>query len=174
MATAGFENGIVYEKIMWIGIELSAKHGRGDCIANGVPRGTGSTGELAQKLLLIHVIFEGLVSVDEDNGDFIVELVAKLRVGIDVNFAPGKSAAAREFGEALFHNFAEMASFARVNDDSAGLRHDRDFSACEQRSSSEKLSRNEKKCHDGLESTELVSIGLGSDFYRANAWSFSR
>jgi hypothetical protein len=73
--------------------------------------------------LLVHVILEGLAAIDEDDRDFIVELAAEFVVGVDVDFMPGEAAAAGEFGEAFLHQFAKVASFARIYDDVTGLRH---------------------------------------------------
>ena len=82
-----------------------------------------SAGQLAQEVLLVHVILEGLAAVDKDDWNFIVELAAKFEIRVDVDFAPGKSSAAGEFNEALLHHFAEVAPLARVNDDAARIGH---------------------------------------------------
>ena len=42
---------------------------------------------------------------------------AELLVAIDVNFLPAEAAAAVQFGEGFFDDLAEVASFARVDDD---------------------------------------------------------
>lgn len=72
-------------------------------------------GELAQKVLLTHAVLKGLVPIDEDDGNFVVVLPAKLVVAVDVYFAPSEAAAARQFRQAFFDDFTEMTSFARVN-----------------------------------------------------------
>ena len=74
-------------------------------------------GQAAQKFLLVHVVLEGFMAIDKDDGDLVIELPAKFRVRIYVNFLPRKRAAASEFGEALFDHLAEMTSLARVDDD---------------------------------------------------------
>ena len=84
---------------------------------------TRLTGELAEEFLLVHAILEGLAAIDEDDRDFVVELAAKFEIGIDVDFAPRETAAPREFAQTFFHDFAEMTTFAGVNDDAAGLWH---------------------------------------------------
>jgi hypothetical protein len=78
-------------------------------------------GKFAQELLLVHSVLEGFAAVDENNRHLVVELAAKFSIGIDVDLAPGETTAAREFGKALFDDFAKMASFARVHENSAGL-----------------------------------------------------
>jgi hypothetical protein len=79
--------------------------------------------ELAEEFLLVHAVFKGLASIDEDDWDFVVELPAEFMVGIDVDFTPGESAAPRELREALFYDLAKMAAFAGVHDDVAKLWH---------------------------------------------------
>jgi len=80
-------------------------------------------GEFAQEFLFVHAVFECFSPVDEDDGDFIVELAAKVGVGVHINFTPGEAAAARELGEALLHYLAEMTALARIYDDAARIRH---------------------------------------------------
>ena len=82
-------------------------------------------GQAAEKLAFVHAVFERFVAVDEDDRDLVVELAAKFRVGVYVDFLPGEAATAREFGEALLHYFAKMTSFARVNHDLAHEPHGR-------------------------------------------------
>jgi len=69
------------------------------------------------------VVLEGLVAVNEDHGHFVGEAAAQFVVRIHVNFAPGKAAAAVQFGKGFFHNFAQVTAFAGVNDDLARLFH---------------------------------------------------
>lgn len=73
------------------------------------------------------MILEGLAAVDEHYGNFIIELPAKFEIGVDVNFAPGKTSSARKLNQALLHHFAEMASFAGVDNDVARICHGRGF-----------------------------------------------
>lgn len=80
-------------------------------------------GELAEEFLLVHTVFESLAAVDEDDRDFVVELAAEFVIGVDVDLAPGETAAPREFAEALFHHFTEVASFAGVDNNIARLWH---------------------------------------------------
>jgi hypothetical protein len=88
-----------------------------------VPGRKTLAGELSEEFLLVHVILEGLAAVDEDDRNFIVKLAAEFVVGVDVDFVPGESASAGEFGETFLHHFAKVAPFARVYDDVTGLRH---------------------------------------------------
>ena len=97
--------------------------GRHVCIEVGVSRIPASAHKLAEEFLLVHVVLEGLASVDEDHRDFVVELATKFRVHIDVDFLPRKAAAAREFGQALFHHFAKMTSLAGIDHNVARLWH---------------------------------------------------
>jgi len=73
--------------------------------------------------VLVHAVFEGFAAVDEDDGDFVGELAAELLVGVDVNFLPGKTAAALKFGEGFFDDLAKVAAFAGVEHDLAGIGH---------------------------------------------------
>src|ERR1700756_3401024 len=81
---------------------------RSDCTGSGRFRGMALAGQLAQEFLLVHAVLESFPAIDEDDRHFVVELAAEFMVGIDVNFLPGKSAAAGELGETLFYNFAEV------------------------------------------------------------------
>jgi hypothetical protein len=69
------------------------------------------------------VVLESFATVDEDDGDFVVELAAEFGVGVNVNVAPDKTATARELMEAFFYNLTKMASFTGVNHDVAKLWH---------------------------------------------------
>jgi hypothetical protein len=73
--------------------------------------------QLAQKLALVHAVFEGFMSVNKNDRDLVVELAAKFGIRVYVDFFPGESPPASELCEALFHQFAEMTTFARVNHD---------------------------------------------------------
>jgi len=61
-------------------------------------------------------------------GTSSVNWPAEVVVGVDVDFLPTEQAAALEFHQALFDDFAEMATLARVNQDLAGVRHGRECS----------------------------------------------
>lgn len=76
-------------------------------------------GEAAEKFALIHAIFKSFASVDKNDWDLVVELAAKLRVRVHIDFLPRESATASELREALFHQLAEMTTFARVDHDLA-------------------------------------------------------
>ena len=58
-------------------VELSAQHAGSDCIWGLSGR---LVGQLAQKFLLVHVIFEGLAAIDENDRDFVAELAAELGI----------------------------------------------------------------------------------------------
>src|SRR5215469_7900626 len=77
----------------------------------------------SQEITLIHVIFECLFAVDEDDGDFVAVLTAELVVGVDVNFAPAEAAMARKLAQRLLHHLAKVAALARIQDDIAESRH---------------------------------------------------
>ena len=83
----------------------------------------GLAGQLAQELLLVKAVFEGLAAVDEDDGYLVGELAAKLVVGIDVHFLPAEQATALELDEAFLDDFAEVATFACVDQNVAGIGH---------------------------------------------------
>jgi hypothetical protein len=84
-----------------------------------------SAGQFAQEFALVHVVFEGLVAVDEDDGDFVGKSAAQFVVAFDVNFSPGKAAAAMQFGQRLLDDLTEVAALAGVDDDFTRLRHGR-------------------------------------------------
>ena len=73
--------------------------------------------------MFVQAIFEGFAAVDENDGDFVGKLAAELVVGVDVDFLPGEAAAAMELGEGFFDDLAEVAAFAGVEHDLAGLGH---------------------------------------------------
>jgi hypothetical protein len=112
----------VQEEIVRVGVELGAQHAANNC-SGTQSRERILAYELAQKLLLIHVILEGLAAINEDYWNLVIVLAAKVGVGVNVNLAPGKTAAAGKLGEALFHDFAKMTSLARINDNVSRLRH---------------------------------------------------
>lgn len=79
--------------------------------------------EPSEKLLFVHAILEGLSAINEYHRDFVVELAAKITVGVDVDFLPGEAASSRELAEAFFDDFTQMTSFAGVHDDGSWLGH---------------------------------------------------
>jgi hypothetical protein len=95
-----------------------------DCNGRGLTTGVRPlAGQLAEEFLFVHAVLESLATINEDDGNFVVELPAEFGVGVHVNVAPGKATTAREFGEAFFYNLAQMASFTGVNHDVAKLWH---------------------------------------------------
>jgi hypothetical protein len=80
-------------------------------------------GELAEEFAFVHAVLEGFAAVDEDHGDFVGELATELFVGVDVDFLPPEQAAALELDEAFLYDFAEVAAFARVHQNVAGVGH---------------------------------------------------
>jgi hypothetical protein len=90
----------------------------GESLVNG-----RSDGELAQELTFVHAVLEGFAAVDEDDGHLVGVLAAKLVVGIDVHFLPAEQAAALELDEAFLDDFAEVATFAGVDQNVAGIGH---------------------------------------------------
>ena len=87
----------------------------------------GSATEFAEEIGFFHAVFEGLAAVDEDYRDFVGELAAELFVAVDIDVLPSESAAAMQFGQALFDDFAEVAALARVHDDLAQFGHSAEF-----------------------------------------------
>ena len=108
-----------------VGVETGAKHA--DVILartyDGFYAEHFSAGEFAEKIGFVHAVLEGFAAVDEDDGDLVGELAAKLFVGVDVDVLPGEATAAMQFGEGLFDNFAEVAAFAGVDHDLAEFGH---------------------------------------------------
>src|SRR5271168_2540143 len=90
---------------------------------------SGSCAEFAEEFLLIHAVLESLAAVDEDDGDLVVIKAADFSIGLHVDFAPVETAPLVELDEALFDNFAEMASLTGIDDDFAGRRHARECSS---------------------------------------------
>jgi hypothetical protein len=91
--------------------------------------GKSSTSQLPQEFLLVHAVLEGLAAIDEDDGDFVVELAAKFGIKVNVNFVPGEATAARKLAETFFYYFAKMTSLAGVDHDVARVGHVWDSSA---------------------------------------------
>jgi hypothetical protein len=87
----------------------------------------GSAAEFAEEIGFFHAVFEGLAAVDEDYRDFVGELAAELFVAVDIDVLPGESAAAMQFGQALFDDFAEVAALAGVDHDLAKFGHSAEF-----------------------------------------------
>ena len=73
------------------------------------------------------MVFEGFAAVDENYRDFVGELAAELFVAVDVDVLPAESAPAMQFGQALFDDLAEVATFAGVDDDLAKFGHWAEF-----------------------------------------------
>ena len=104
--------------------------GRHVCVAGDTElEGVVLAGELAQELALVHAVFEGLAAIDEDYGNFIIELAAEVGVGIDVDFLPGESPAPGEFGQALLDYLTEMTALAGIHHDGATCQHRGDSNA---------------------------------------------
>jgi hypothetical protein len=74
--------------------------------------------------VLVHAVLEGFPAVDKDHGNFVGELAAELVIAVDIHLLPVESPAPMQLIQALLHNFAEMASLARIEDHLAGLRHE--------------------------------------------------
>jgi hypothetical protein len=47
--------------------------------------------QLLQEFLLVHAVLEGFMAVNEDDGDFVVELAAEFGVSVNVDVLPGES-----------------------------------------------------------------------------------
>jgi hypothetical protein len=62
--------------------------------------------QAAEELLLIHAVLESLMSVDEDDWNLVIKLTPQAFIGVHVDLAPLKAAAAVEFDEALLHHLA--------------------------------------------------------------------
>lgn len=82
-----------------------------------VVRGEKLAGETAEEFALVHVILEGLAAIDKDDRDLVVELAAKFRIGVYIDFLPSESAVASELRQTLLHQLAEVTTFAGVDDD---------------------------------------------------------
>src|SRR5271169_4748462 len=93
----------------------------GDCSGSN---GLGIlAGQFAEEFPLVHAVLKRFAAVNEDDGNFVVELAAEFKIGVNVDLAPGKAAAAGELGEAFLDHLAEMASLSRVDHNAAGIRH---------------------------------------------------
>jgi hypothetical protein len=86
-------------------------------------RGNQLARQPAQEFLLVHAVFEGFATVNENHRDFVVELATKLGVRVNVDLLPNESSAARELGQALFDHFTQVASLAGVDHNIARLWH---------------------------------------------------
>lgn len=69
------------------------------------------------------MVLEGFAAVDEDDGNLVSELAAKLIISVDVNFLPIEAAMSLELAQALLDDFAEMTALAGIENDLPGLRH---------------------------------------------------
>ena len=105
------------EESFRIGIKLGSDHAGENCIVRRL------TGQFAEEFVLVQPILERLAPVDENNGNLIGELSSQLIVAVHVDLAQGKPSAAMQLGERFFHDLAQVAAFAGVNDHLAGLRH---------------------------------------------------
>jgi hypothetical protein len=65
--------------------------------------------------MLIHAVLEGFAAVDEDNGDFVIELAAQLIITVHVDLMPIEAPPTMELRDRLFDDLAEMASLPRIN-----------------------------------------------------------
>ena len=79
--------------------------------------------QLFQELLLVHSVLECLAAVDENYGDFVVELTAQLFIPVDVNLSPYETASPGQLHDALFHDFTQVTALAGVNQDLARYVH---------------------------------------------------
>jgi hypothetical protein len=84
---------------------------------------TRLAGQFAEELTFVHAVFEGLAAVDEDDGDFVVELAAELVVGVHVDFLPDETAATSEFHNTFLDDFTQVTALAGVDQDFAGDVH---------------------------------------------------
>ena len=90
----------------------------------GLTGETGNSGiQLAQEFLFIHVILEGFAAIDKDDWDFVVVQPQEFGVSIYIHLGPGETAVAGEFGQALLHHIAKMATLAGVDNDGVEGRH---------------------------------------------------
>jgi hypothetical protein len=74
-------------------------------------------GELTQKIALIHSVFEGLLAINEDHWDFVGEPAAEGIVRIHVNLLPAELLLAGQLFERFLHDFAEVATPSRIEND---------------------------------------------------------
>jgi hypothetical protein len=84
---------------------------------------TRLAGQFAEELTFVHAVFESFAAVDEDDGDFVVELAAELVVGVDVDFLPDETTAAGEFHDTFLDDFTQVTALAGVDEDFAGDVH---------------------------------------------------
>ena len=73
--------------------------------------------------MLVHAVFESFAAVDEDDGNFVVELAAELVVGVDVDFLPDETTAAGKFHDTFLDDFTQVTALAGVDQDFAGDVH---------------------------------------------------
>jgi hypothetical protein len=92
----------------------------------GSGRERNSNPQFAQKFLFVHAVLKSFAAVDENYGHLVVIEPPDLRVGVYVDFTPGEAATFVELYDALFDDFAQMTSFAGINDDFPGHHHARE------------------------------------------------
>lgn len=83
----------------------------------------GLAGQLAEEFLFVHVVLERFAAVDKDNWNFVGVESADLGVGVNIDLAPGEAASLMQLDDAFLDDLAEVASFARIHNDLARLRH---------------------------------------------------
>jgi len=77
---------------------------------------SGSRGQGTKELHAVHVVFEGLAAVDEDDRNLLVVELAKVGVGVDVDYAPVEGCLGLQLREGVFDDVAEVTSGAGVDD----------------------------------------------------------
>src|ERR1700746_737627 len=109
--------------------------------ANLLPQGTrgtqgtqrtaerSSSAQFAEEFLFIHVVLKGFAAVDEDYWHFVIVEAAEFSVGVHVDFPPSEAATLVQLDDALLDDFAEMTSFAGINEDFPRRRHARQCSS---------------------------------------------
>jgi len=81
------------------------------------------TDQLSQELLFVHAVLESLAAVDENYGDFVIELSAKLFIGVDVDLPPYEATSPGQLHNAFLHDFTQVATLAGINQDLARYVH---------------------------------------------------
>jgi hypothetical protein len=95
----------------------------------GTASKSGLGAQFAQKFLFVHSVLECLAAVNENDGYFVGVEAANLRVGVDIDFTPGESAAFLKLDETFFDDFTQMTSLAGINNDFPRLRHSTECSS---------------------------------------------
>ncbi len=75
-----------------------------------------STGKHTQKLLRLHVIFESLAPVDEDDWHLLVETLSQHRIGVNVDELPTEVGCGFHLLQRLLDNMTQVAALARIKD----------------------------------------------------------